>query len=173
MSLPIDKTLAWLRIGSVPLLLIASSVLAIWLSSRADVPPGPPSSPIPQLNIDLSKITNPLTMEERTGRTAAIYRDPFIPLQEIRPARERVNLHSITLDLVVISPRKRLCWINGQMMKEGEKTQFFKLITIKKNGVWYATRTGKYFLATGESILIDNLGIFHTEENEKTAELKP
>lgn len=173
MSLPIDKTLAWLRIGSVPLLLIASSALTIWLSSRPEVPPGPPASPIPQLKIDLSKITDPLTIEEQAGRVARISRDPFHPLQRTNPVRERVNLHSINLELVVISSHKRLCWINGQMMQEGEKTGFFKLEEIEKNGVWYTTRTGKYFLRTGESILIDNLGIFHTEENRGTTELKP
>ena len=173
MSLPIDKTLAWLRIGSVPLLLIASSVLAIWLSSRPEISAGPSAPPIPQLKIDLSKITEPLTIEEQTGRAARIYRDPFHPLQSTKPVRERVNLHSINLELVVISSHKRLCWINGQMMKEGEKTQFFQLETIQKNGVWYTTRTGKYFLRTGESVLIDTLGIFHTEKNGKTAEPQP
>ena len=175
MSLPIEKTFAWLRIGSVPLLLIASSILAVWLSSRQDITAGPPAPAIPQLNIDLSKIGAPLTMEEQNNRVEGIYRDPFRPPKTPKPAPppQRASLHSVSLELIIISSHKRLCWINGQMMKEHEKTKFFTLEKIEKNGVWYTTRTGKYFLRTGESILIDNFGIFHTEENRKTAELKP
>ena len=173
MSLPIDKTLSWLRIGSVPLLLIASSIVAVWLGSRPQVNPGVPSPPVPQFSIDLSKITHPLTMEEQKNRALEIYRDPFSLSQTARPTLNKVNLRSIHLDLVVISPRKKLCWINGQMMKEGEKTNYYTLEKIDTNGVWYTTRAGKYFLRTGESILIDNSGIFHTEKNKGTVEPKP
>jgi len=164
MSLPIDKTLAWLRICSVPIFLIVSSVPAIWSAFTSEISFGPPAPSIPQLKIDIDKITDPLAIKRQPDRAAEILRNPFQPLQKNRPGHEGVNLHSINLELVIISSHKRLCRINGRMMKEGDKTDFFKLEKITKNGVWYTTRTGKYFLRTGDRRPVDDPGILPTEK---------
>ena len=170
MSLQINKTFTWLRVCSVPIFLVVSSVPAVWLGLKPEISHGPPSSPVPELKIDLRKITDQPTIKKQTGRAAEKYRNPFYPLKKTKPARDKVNLNSINLKLVVISSHKRLCLINGQVMKEGEETKFFKLKKITDNGIWYTTHTGTYFLGAGESILIDDAGVVKAEQNKETTE---
>jgi hypothetical protein len=173
MSLQITKTLAWIRVAVVPLFLVISSGMAIWLNLAPRINPEPPASPIPQLRIDLSKFTSPLTIREQKKRDAEINGNPFRPLKKMPPVQVAANLRSINLDLVIVGSRKRLCRVNGQMMEEGDQTDHFLIETIEKNGVWYKTGTEKFYLRTGESILIDNLGHPHTGDSKKTGEHKP
>ncbi|GJM07292.1 MAG: hypothetical protein DHS20C10_10260 [marine bacterium B5-7] len=59
--------------------------------------------------------------------------DPTKPPDTI-VAKPRENL-SVTVDMVIFSPNKRLAFINGQWLKEGQSFSGMTILKINKNNV--------------------------------------
>ncbi len=172
MSLSVNTILAWARIFTVPLTFCLTIIIVLWLVFRTvDGNDNRSFLPVPQLSIDLNKVKNTPTIKEQKQRESEISRNPFSPVKTVGPVYENiVDLHSVSLDLIIISSRKRLCWVNGKMMREGDGAERFTVEEIGERGVWFGADSGRFFLKTGESIEIDSGGSLRVDtEQDKTS----
>lgn len=157
MSMSIKDLGERLYFAAVPLFLIFSTLLVLWLTLFNDSERS--------RGVNLPRFDYKPPANETVQSDVVIHSDPVKPQRDIflinrgsKKEEQPLEMHEVALGLVIVKGNKRFCLTNGVLFEKGQGGLGFIVHRIEANGVWYRIGDRDIFLQTGEKVNVDGDG---------------
>ncbi len=159
MSMSIENLGPRLYFAMVPLFLIVSTAIVVWATLFSDSGDSTRKISLPSFEYQAPEKTSKNDILSQKQQAVSPPRDIFqVKAKPKTGTPSPLDLHEISLGLVIVTEEKRFCLTNGVRYTTGEGNLDFTVLRIETNGVWYLVGKREIYLQPGDKVNVDGQG---------------